>query len=123
MGDVRADRDIRTYRWAALTLRAGMYASLAAMGAGLVWWLLAGMPGGEASASTALPLGRIPGELVAGNPLALVSLGVFLLLATPGVTLFAEIVAFALDRNWIYVAISALVGFLLSLSLVLSLAL
>ena len=115
------ERDTRTYKWAAATLRAGMYFSFAAMGAGLAWWLLAGAPGGTASASRALPIERVVPEMLAGNPLALVNLGVLLLLATPGVTLLTEIYTYAADRNWRYTAIAALVGALLVLSLVLSL--
>lgn len=115
-----ADNDIQTYRWAAFTLRAGMYASFAAMGGGLAWWLLGGAPGGEASASKGLPLDRIWAELLAGNPLALVNLGVLLLLATPGITLFTEIVSYAMARNRLYAGIAALVGGILVLSLVLA---
>jgi uncharacterized membrane protein len=120
MRDTRADNDIRTYRWAAFTLLTGMYSSFAAMGVGLIWWLIIGSPGGTASMSKALPLDRVFPELLAGNPLALLNLGVLLLLATPGVTLLSEIVAYALDRNWRYLAISSVVGAILVLSVTIS---
>src|SRR4051812_46497897 len=73
---VGSDNDIRTYRWAALVLRAGMYSSFAAMGGGLLWWLLTGAQGGSEAAQKSLPLDAILSELLAGNPLALLNLGV-----------------------------------------------
>jgi uncharacterized membrane protein len=60
-------------------------------------------------------------ELLALNPLALLNLGVVLLLATPGVTLFAMTVTYAAARNRRYSAIAALVGAILLLSLAISL--
>jgi uncharacterized membrane protein len=115
-----AGPDATTYRWAAITLRTGMYLSFAAMGGGLIWWLLAGAPGGREEAEKGLPVDRVLSELSGGNPLALVSLGVILLLATPGVTLLTEIVTFAAERNWRYAGIAALVGFILILSIILA---
>ena len=118
--DSEADSDAQTYRWAAITLQAGMYASFAAMGAGLLWWLLAGAPGGTESASKGMPMDIIVSQLLAGNPLALVNLGVLLLLATPAVTLLGEIITFAAARNWRYAAIAALVGAILLLGFAMS---
>jgi uncharacterized membrane protein len=114
-------KDQQTYIWAALTLRWGMYISFGAMVAGLVWWVLAGAPGGESSAAKVIPLDRILPELVALNPLALINLGVVLLLATPGVTLFTIIVTYAAARNWRYVGIAMSVAAILLLSLAISL--
>lgn len=116
-----ADSDIMTYRWAGFTLTAGMYASFGAMVGGLVWWLLAGAPGGTASASTMIPLDRVVSELIALNPLALLNLGVLLLLATPGLTLLTEIATYSSARNWRYAGVAALVGAILLLSLALAL--
>jgi Protein of unknown function (DUF1634) len=79
------------------------------------------LPGGSASASKVLPFDRLVPELAAGNPLALVNLGVLFLLATPGVTLFAAIISFLGARNWRYAAIASIVGATLLLSLILSL--
>jgi uncharacterized membrane protein len=116
-----AQTDAQSYRWAALTLKVGMYASLGAMGLGLLWWVLLGAPGGEAAASETIPIEQLPSELFALNPLALMNLGVLLLLATPGVMLLALVITYALARNWRYAAIGAFVGLVLILSVVLSL--
>lgn len=114
-------KDEQTYRWAGLTLKWGMYTSFGSMVVGLVWWLAAGAPGGQTSAAKVIPLDRVLPELLALNPLALLNLGVILLLATPGVTLLAEIITFAAARNWRYAGIAALIGAILLLSLALSL--
>src|SRR5438874_1911898 len=99
MNDTAADRDLITYRWAGFTLQAGMYASFLAMGLGIVWWLLTGAPGGSGLASKVLPFDRLLPELFAGNPLALVNLGVLLLLAAPGFSLLVVIITYAASRN------------------------
>ena len=114
------DPDRRTYRWAGFTLTAGMYASFAAMGVGLLWWLASGAPGGGEAASKVVPLDRLAPELAAMNPLALLNLGVLLLLVTPGLTLLTEIVSYAMARNWRFAGVATLVGIILLLSLVLS---
>lgn len=118
---IGTDSDTLTYRWAGFTLTAGMYASFVAMVGGLLWWLISGAPGGANVASQGIPLDRLWGELFALHPLALLNLGVVLLLATPGVTLLAQIAAYVAARNWRFAGIATLVGILLLLSLTLSL--
>ncbi len=113
--------DDTTYRAAAATLRAGMLASFAAMSVGLVWWLLSGSPGGNGAASRVMPFDHIMPELLSLNPLALLNLGVLLLLATPGVTLISQLIAFGMARNWRFAAITALVGAIILVSLSVSL--
>src|SRR5438128_11914350 len=98
-----------------------MYVSFGAMVAGLVWWLLAGAVGGQASAAQLIALDKLLPELSAGNPLALLNLGIVLLLATPGVTLIAIIVTYAAAHNWRYAGIAAFVAAILLLSLAISL--
>ncbi|MFL5734161.1 MAG: DUF1634 domain-containing protein [Chloroflexia bacterium] len=120
MVDLSGPTDLLTYRWVARTLRVGMYVSFGAMGLGLVWWLLAGAPGGAGSAEKVLPFDRLLPDLVAGNPLALLNLGVVLLLVVPGVSLLAAIITFAAARNRRFAGIAGLVGAILLLSLVLS---
>ena len=114
-------RDQQSYIWASHTLRWGMYVSFGAMVAGLVWWLLAGAVGGQASAAQLIALDKLLPELSAGNPLALLNLGIVLLLATPGVTLIAIIVTYAAAHNWRYAGIAAFVAAILLLSLAISL--
>jgi uncharacterized membrane protein len=108
--------DHRTYEWAGATLRMGMAASVAAMLAGFLWWLLSGSPGGGITAHV-MPADRVLPELLALNPLALVNLGVLLLLATPSVALAAQLVSFALARNWRYTAITAVIGAIILVSI------
>ena len=116
-----ADADTQTYRWAAISLTAGMYSSFGAMVGGLAWWLFTGAPGGADAAGEGIALDKLWGELVALHPLALLNLGVLLLLATPGVTLLAQIITYAADRNWRFAGIASLVGVLLLISLAISL--
>lgn len=97
-----------------------MYLSFAAMLAGLIWWLAAGAPGGEGSAATGLPFGRLLPELWAGNPLALLNLGVLLLLVTPAVSLVSLIITFAQARNRRFALIASLVALILAVSIVIS---
>lgn len=112
--------DKETYIWVGRTLRTGMYLSFASMSLGLLWWLAAGMPGGQQSVSTQIPLQRLLLELSAGNPLALLNMGVLFLLATPAVTLLTAIITYAAQRNWRFVAVGAIVAAILLLSLALS---
>ena len=121
MKEIGSDSVIQTYRWAAFVLRVGMYASFAAMGGGLAWWLASGAPGGHESGSKSVPINAILPQLAAGNPLALLNLGVLLLLATPGLTLLAEIITFVSARNWRYVAIASVVAAILLTSIAFSL--
>jgi uncharacterized membrane protein len=113
--------DDLTYIWAGLTLRAGFYISFALMVAGLVWWLFAGMPGGVQGSGGVVPFGRTFDELAAGNPLALLDLGVLALLATPAITVAAVTLAFSAARNWRFAALSLLIFAVLLLSVALSL--
>lgn len=117
-----AKLDDQNYSWAAFTLRTGMVASFAFMVVGLAWWFLAGSQGGQEAASQVLPFERLVPELLALNPLALLNIGVLLLLATPGVTLVAQFVAFCLARNWLYAGITAFIAIIIVISLGISLS-
>ena len=115
-----AASDNLTYRWASLTLRVGMYTSFGAMVIGLIWWVASGGQGDPAAGGRVVEIGRIIPELQAGNPLALINLGVLLLLATPGITLLSAIVTFAAEGNRRFAGIALLIGLVLVLSLALS---
>src|SRR5437868_7701330 len=97
-----------------------MFASFGAMLVGLGWWLIAGEPGGTVSAAKVIPLDKLGAELAALNPLALVNQGVVLLLATPGVTLIAQVAAYLAARNPRWAGVAGLVALILLLSLALS---
>jgi uncharacterized membrane protein len=114
-------KDWRTYDWSSWTLRLGMYTSFGAMVLGLVWWLAQSAGGANSSQAGVMPLNTIVPELLAGNPLALLNLGVVLLLVTPGVTLLAQIAGYVADRNWRFAGIATCVAAILLLSLAISL--
>jgi uncharacterized membrane protein len=57
--------------------------------------------------------------LAHGTPQAIMVLGLLILLATPVVRVAVSIVAFALERDWTYVAITALVLLILLVSFLL----
>jgi uncharacterized membrane protein len=44
-----------------------------------------------------------------GDPLAVIALGLLVLIATPVLRVAVSIVTFALERDWVYVAITTLV--------------
>lgn len=64
-------------------------------------------------------LGDVAQGLTHGDPLAIIVFGLLLLLATPVVRVAVSIVAFALERDWRFVAITALVFFILIVSFLL----
>ncbi len=107
--------DLATYRWAAIILRTGMYASFAAMALGLIWWLALGAPGAGDLARSGVPFEQIFPELFGGNPLALLDLGILILLVTPGITLLVEIGTYIAAQNWRYAAIGTIVALILLL--------
>ncbi len=115
------NRDNVTYYWAGMILKLGMYVSFGFMLGGLVWVLIANAGAQSGADHRAVPLDRLVSELMAGNPLAVVSVGVVLLLLTPGVTLLSMIVTYALAHNWRFAGIAAGIGVILMLGLSISL--
>lgn len=111
--------DTTVYKWAAVTLRAGMLLSIPALLLGLAWLLLSGTPLHQGDTRIMQP-GQIASELAAGNPLALLNLGLLLLLLTPGTALLVQLLAFALSRNWRFACIAALLGAIILLSISIS---
>ena len=53
--------------------------------------------------------GKLRAEIVHGNAAALIQLGVLLLIATPVARVIFAIVAFLMERDWLYVTISLIV--------------
>lgn len=113
-------KDETAYKWAGYTLQVGMFTSLGAMTIGLLWWLAIGSPGGVDVASSVIPLDRLFAELGALNPLALLNAGILLLLATPGVTLIAQIAAFLTNGNLRWAGIATVVALMLLTSLLIA---
>jgi len=114
------DKDRVTYRWASITLRVGMYSSFGVMLAGLLWTIIGGTTPAQAN-RPAVSLDRLYDRLLAGDPHAVLSLGLLLLLASPGVTLLASMVTFATARNWRFAGLAAVTATILLLSVALAL--
>lgn len=86
----------------------------------LLFYLRSGPSGGqEAGATFPHTLGAVESGLTHGDPLAIIVLGLLVLLATPVVRVAVSIIAFSLERDWRYVAITSLVLLILLLSFVL----
>lgn len=63
-------------------------------------------------------IGELWPKLLHGNPIALIQLGILLLVATPVARVAFLVVAFALERDRMYVAVSGLVLAILLYSLI-----
>lgn len=63
-------------------------------------------------------IGELLPNLLHGNPIALIQLGILLLVATPVARVAFLVVAFALERDRMYVAVSGLVLAILLYSLI-----
>jgi uncharacterized membrane protein len=62
--------------------------------------------------------GRLRAQIAHGDAAALIQLGVLLLIATPVARVMFAVVAFLVERDWLYVAISLLVLMVLAFSLI-----
>jgi uncharacterized membrane protein len=98
-------------------LRGGVLLSAAIIALGTAaffWQAFTGHVAGEA----AFPhtLGATLAGVRAGNPAAIIVLGLLVLLATPLLRIIVSIVSFARERDWPYVAITLLVLAILLLS-------
>ncbi len=65
-------------------------------------------------------LAAVGSGLAHGDPLAIITLGLLVLLATPVLRVLVSIVAFALEHDWLYVGITTVVFIILLVSFVLS---
>ena len=102
-----------------LVLLAGVSLSAAFVAGGLAASLLVGWQGSltGAAASSADPtdFGGLPARLAILEPAAIAQLGLIVLLATPVARVAASVVAFALERDRLYTAITlAVLGVLLA---------
>lgn len=84
------------------TLRGGLYLSVAVMLLGALAALAAGRRG-----HSVVPLDRIPRVLAAGDPSALLDLGLLLLFATPLSGVAVALVRFMRERDGTFAALTA----------------
>lgn len=100
-------------------LRGGVLVSAAIILAGVIAFYRDYLTTPERAPSvTAFPhtLPDVAAGLAHGDPLAIIALGLLVLLITPVVRVAVSIIAFALERDWRYVAITALVLLILLVS-------
>ena len=91
------------------TLTAGVSASLLLMGGGLLLSAARRSPLPEA----ATPLALLPAGLGAGDPDAVMSLGLIILLSTPAARVAVLVWQFARRRDWLFAAVAlAVLGIL-----------
>ena len=93
------------YQGVQRTLAGGMALSFALMGAGLLWQIASPHPHPE----QVIALDRLLPELLAGNPLALLDLGLLTLLAIPAVHLSVAAVSFGRSGDRRYLLLTLLV--------------
>ncbi len=104
------------YRRVQRTLAGGMALSFSLMGLGLLWQVISPHPHPE----QVVPLDRLPTELLAGNPLALLDLGLLVLLMIPAAHLSIAAAHFGRNREPRYLALTLVVLGLLALGAVLA---
>ena len=114
--------DERLERGLSLVLIVGVIASAALIAAGFAASFAAGWTGSLLDATVSgsgatTDFSDLVARLLALQPLAITQLGLLALVATPVVRVAASILAFAAQRDWLYVAISTVVLVLLVLSL------
>ena len=100
-------------------LRGGVIVSAAVILLGVLWFYLQMAFTGHAALGYPHTFGGIIRRLFHGEPLAMVALGLLILLLTPILRVAISIVVFALEHDWRYTIITALVLVILLISLVL----
>jgi uncharacterized membrane protein len=99
----------------------GVATSAAFIAAGLAGSFLVGWEGSLAGAGpvdrATSDFGILPRGLTTLRPAALVQVGLVILLLTPVARVVASVVGFALERDWLYVAVTAAVLAILLTSL------
>jgi uncharacterized membrane protein len=96
-------------------LRIGVFTAAAVALAGGVWYLA--LHGGEITHYAAFrgepasltSIGGVISGIIALRPEAVIQLGLLLLIAVPILRVAVSVVAFALERDWLYVAVTLLV--------------
>ena len=102
--------------WVRATFWSGLIASLAIILAGFAWLGITGR-----SDAQGVSLGRLLPSLFAGDPGAMISLGVLALLLTPVAVVVVSLVRFIFDRERAWAGVALLVLAVLALSVVMGL--
>jgi uncharacterized membrane protein len=96
-----------------LVLRIGVVLSATIICLGLALLVARGIISNEIRIDAAIPYPRDLGALLSGvfslDPASVISLGLVVLIATPFARVAVSIVAFAIERDWRYVVVTALV--------------
>jgi uncharacterized membrane protein len=72
----------------------------------------------NAATEEALPLNELFSQIIPLNPMVLLNLGILVLLATPILRVIIALVSFSLERDKLYLIISATVLIILLISLI-----
>ncbi|NLK24957.1 MAG: DUF1634 domain-containing protein [Euryarchaeota archaeon] len=94
----------RIDRYVHLVLLTGTICSISVLTLGLLLYLISPVEVGEG-----LPMDQMMGGLLAGNPIAIINLGILLLIATPLTRVLAAAVVFTIDKEPRFVAVSLIV--------------
>jgi uncharacterized membrane protein len=103
-------------------LRGGVFVSAAVIGIGVVaFYAHDAAAGGHGISDMPFPhtLAAVFAGLGDGDPLAIIALGLLILLATPFTRVAVSILAFAVERDWMYTTITVLVLLILVVSFLL----
>ena len=114
-------RDYRMDLLISYVLRGGVLLSAGLLILGALLYAIAALRNGSPAFPSTYPhsLGGVLAGLAHGDPLAILSLGLLVLLLTPVARVLVSILAFARERDWLYVAITALVLLILVVSFLL----
>ena len=114
-------RDYQMDRIISVVLRGGVLLSAGLLIFGALLYFARVLWGGAPANPTSFPhsLGDVFSGLGHGDPLAILTLGLIVLLLTPVARVLISIFAFARERDWLYVAITTLVLLILLVSFLL----
>jgi uncharacterized membrane protein len=114
-------RDYQMDRIISVVLRGGVLLSAGLLILGAALYLVRVLWGGAPAKPLSFPhtLGDVFYGLGHGDPVAILALGLIVLLLTPVARVLISIFAFARERDWLYVGITALVLLILLVSFLL----
>lgn len=114
-------RDYQMDRIISVVLRGGVLLSAGLLILGAILYFVRVLWGGAPANPLSYPhtLGDVFYGLGHGDPLAILALGLIVLLLTPVARVIISIFAFASERDWLYVGITALVLLILLMSFLL----